>query len=153
MADYYHESYHYPASFPQKQTWLLATQETREYANGDIVHAIKLRKGVRVLDAIFSYSDELDEDASPTATGKVRLYNGATAVNLIAITAAQLGTANGGVLRLTEPAALGHLVEDDGYELQFVVDAAVANPKTAIVKFGALITPVQWGTDQRTIET
>ena len=153
MADYYHESNYYPPFFPRTGQWLLATQATREYANGDIVHGPKLRKGVWVLDSIFSHSDEFDEDASPTATAKVRLHDGSTAVNLIALDATQLGTANGGVVRHNQVANLGYLVQADGFELQLVLDAAVANPKTAIVKFGVFISTALWGADQVTVET
>jgi hypothetical protein len=102
---------------------------------------------------VFAARAELDTNAAPTATGKVRLNNGTTQVNLVDITAAQLGTANGVVVHGNVPAGINKLIEDDGFWVELVFDAAFATAATGVVVFGVQVTPNLWGGEQTTVET
>lgn len=147
------EAFHYPARFPRGDGWMICEEATREYEENDIIKGPKVRKGSKICNAVLALSDEIDEDASPTATMTLRLNNGTTQVSLVTLSTTQTGTANGVVQYLNAPAGINHLVEDDGYWVEAIVDAAVANPKTAIVTLGVQVSTNLWGGEQATVES
>lgn len=118
-------------------------QAARTYANGDIIRGPYLERDLKICDAIAA-GEELDSNASPTATGKLRVTDGTTTVDVIAVTATQLGTA-GWVARLTEQAALGYVIPSRGFWMEFVFDAAFATAASGIITFGLTVSTNMFG--------
>lgn len=152
---YTNESYNYPPRFPRGENiWLLCDEPTREYATvNDKVLGPKVAKGCKITNAVLSFSDEFDEDATPAGICTVRLNDGTTQINLVTCTATQAGTAGGFVQYLNVPAGLNYIVESDGFWVEAIFTTAPDDVKTAILGFGVEVTNNLWGDEQIQVET
>jgi hypothetical protein len=124
---------------------MVPRQADRTYADGDIIKGPNLERDLKICDAIVA-NEELDTNASPTATGKLRVTDGTTTVNIVAVTAASLGTA-GAITRITEEPAVGYVIPTRGFRLEFVFDAAFATAAAGVIVFGVLVSPQMFGAE------
>lgn len=122
---------------------MVPRQVARTYANGDIIKGPKIERDLKIVEAIVG-NDELDSNASPTATGKLRVTDGTTTVNVVAVTAATLGV-DDGITRLNQFAALGYVIPTRGFWFEFVFDAAFATAASGQICFGLWVCPLMWG--------
>jgi hypothetical protein len=121
-------------------------QADRTYAEDDVIRGPGVERDLKICDAIVS-GEELDTNASPTATAKLRLNHlTESAVNLVAIDATTLGTADW-VVRLNLQAALGFVVPDRGYWLELVFDDAFATAAAGTICFGITVSPTNFGAE------
>lgn len=148
------QSYNYPPRFPRNDTWLMFDEPTREYPTvNDWVLGPKIAKGCKITNAVLSFSDEFDEDATPSGIATLRLNDGTTQVNLVTCTAVQAGTAGGFVQFLNVPAGINYIVESDGFWAEVIFTTAPDDPKTAILCAGVQISSNLWGDEQTQVET
>lgn len=152
---YTNESYNYPPRFPRGENiWLLCDEPTREYSVvNDKVLGPKVAKGCKITNAVLSFSDEFDEDATPSGVCTVRLNDGTTQINLVTCSTTQAGTAGGFVQYLNVPAGLNYIVESDGFWVEAIFTTAPDDVKTAILGFGVEVTNNLWGDEQIQVET
>lgn len=152
---YTNQSYNYEPRFPRGgDVWLLCDEPTREYsAVNDKILGPKVAKGCKVANAVMGFSDEFDEDGTPSGIAKVQLTDGSTTIDLVICTAVQAGTAGGFVQQLNVPAGLNYIVESDGFYLQLIFTTAADDWKTAIASFGVCVNNILWGDEQVQVET
>jgi len=122
---------------------MIPRQAAATYANGDIIKGPKLERDLKIVDAIAA-GGELDSNAPPTATAKLRLNDGSTQVNLISIDATTLGSADW-VQRINLQAAVGYVIPTRGFWLELVFDAAFATAAAAALVFGVTVSPCMFG--------
>lgn len=124
--------------------WLMVPRQTaRTYANGDKIIGPNIERDLKICDAIVG-NEELDSDGSPTATGKLRVTDGTTTVNVVSVAAATLG-ADDGITRLNVDDALGYVIPSRGFWFEFVFDAAFATAAEGVIVFGIEFSPLMFG--------
>lgn len=132
-----------PFYYPCAGSWLGVRAASATYANGDIIKGPKIQRDLKICEALVA-NEELDSNATPTATGKLRLYDGSTAVNLVSVAAATLGV-DDGITRLNVDDAAFYVVPTEGFWLEFVFDAAFATAAAGVIAFGVAVSPIMWG--------
>lgn len=118
---------------------------TRVYANGDIVQIAKVQRGNKIISSGIATADEMDTNAAPTMTSKLRLYDGTTEIILVTATAVQHGTTGGFVQYANVPAGFAYVVPTAGFRLEWVVTAALATAATGIVRVMVNMTGLCFG--------
>jgi hypothetical protein len=114
--------YYHPTNAVQD----LAHQEiARIYGNGDVVQLVRPERGLKVTGATIAWQ-QLDSNGTPLLTATARMNNGTTQVNLLNLTAAQLGAAAGGVQGLNVPAGLGFVIPARGWWFEIIFNTAPA---------------------------
>ena len=123
-----------------KSQWLwIPPEASRIYVINDTVRGWHLGLASKICNAVVAI-EPLDVNATPTATGLLRLCkaDGTEVKQLVTITAAQMKT--GGVFFLNVVAGAGYVNADSGAYIEFIVNAAVATGQAGIVKFGVNVT-------------
>lgn len=122
----------------QQALWI-PPEASRIYVENDTIRGWHLGLASKIDDAMLAL-EPLDVNASPTATGLLRVCkaDGTEAAQLITVTAAQMKT--GGVFTLNVFAGAGYVVAFSGSYVEFKVTAAVATGQAGIVKFGVSVT-------------
>lgn len=117
---------------------LVFTEDSRTYANGDIIKFLTFDLGVKTSMA-WVFLEPLDVHASPTATAELQLYDGTTAKKLKTLTAAEVKA--GGLYFADEIEGIGYVTPGPkagtaSWYLRLVFTAAVATAQAGIVKVG-----------------
>lgn len=132
-----------PYYYPCASAWLGVRADSHTYESGDIIKGPKVMRDLKICDAVVA-NEELDSNATPTATAKLRLNNGSTQTNLVSVTAATLGV-DDGFTRLNIDDAAFFVVPANGYWLELIFDAAFATAAAGVIAFGIEVVGIMWG--------